>query len=84
MVNALTIGCLIWFTYTLVAINTCAIARAKYLPTILSSMAFMGANFFLIRHVAEAQSTSEFVSYLVGGVTGDLTGIYISKKVHIL
>ena len=84
MVNALTIGILIWFTYTLVAINVCAIARAQYLPTILSSGAFMIANFFLIRHVAEAQTLSEFIAYLLGGMTGDLTGIYISKKVHIL
>ena len=84
MLNALTIGVLIWFTYTLVAINVCAIAKAKYLPTIVSSLAFMVANFFLIRHVAEAETTREFLSYLVGGVTGDLTGTYISKKVHIL
>lgn len=82
--NALLIGGLIWFTYTVVAINVCAIAQAKYLPTILSSGAFMVANFFLIRHVADAQTLSEFLAYLVGGITGDLTGIYISKKVHIL
>lgn len=84
MRNGLTIATLIWLTYTIVAINTCAIARAKYLPTALSSLAFMVANFFLIRHVAEAQTTSEFVGYLVGGVTGDLTGIYISQRVGIL
>jgi hypothetical protein len=82
--SAWTIGILIWVTYTLVAINTCAIARAKYLPTILSSLVFMIANFFLIRHVAEAQTSSEFLGYVVGGVSGDLTGIYISKKAHIL
>jgi hypothetical protein len=82
--SALTIGLLIWLTYTIVAINTCAIANAKYLPTIASSLAFMVANFFLIRHVAAAQTSSEFLAYVVGGVSGDLTGIYISKKVHIL
>jgi hypothetical protein len=80
----LRIAGLIWFTYTIVAINTCAIARAQYLPTALSSVAFMVANFFLIRHVAEAQTTSEFLGYVVGGLAGDLTGIYISKKAHIL
>jgi glucose uptake protein GlcU len=84
MLNTLTIGALIWFTYTLIAINTCAIARAQYLPTAVSSLAFMVANFFLIRHVAEAQTTREFVAYLVGGVLGDLSGIYISKKARIL
>jgi len=82
--SAVTIGALIFCTYTIVAINTCAIARARYLPTALSSIAFMVANFFLIRHVAEAQTTSEFLGYLVGGVLGDLAGIYISQKVHIL
>jgi hypothetical protein len=83
-VNSLQIAGLFWFTYTLVAINTCAIARAQYLPTALSSVAFMVANFFLIRHVATAQTTSEFLAYLVGGLAGDLTGIYISQKAHIL
>ena len=82
--DVVTIGVLIWVTYTLVAINTCAIARAKYVPTVCSSVAFLVANFFLIRHVADAQTHSEFLAYLVGGVSGDLTGIYISKKVHIL
>jgi hypothetical protein len=82
--NTLRIAGLIWFTYTIVAINTCAIARARYLPTALSSIAFMVANFFLIRHVAEAQTTSEFLGYVVGGLAGDLTGIYISQKAHIL
>jgi hypothetical protein len=81
--RALILATLIWVTYTLVAINTCAIANAKYLPTILSSAAFMVANYYLIRYVASAQTASELLGYLVGGVAGDLTGIYISRKVGI-
>ena len=66
------------------AVNTCAIARARYLPTAISSVAFMVANFFLIRHVAQAQTTSEFLAYLVGGLAGDLTGIYLSRRLGIV
>ena len=82
--RAITIGALIWITYTLVAINLCAIARAHYLATIGSSVAFMVANFFLIQHVSTARTMPEFASYVVCGVAGDLTGIYISKRAGLI
>lgn len=82
MTEAIKIAVLIFVSYTLVAVNTCALA--KYLPTFISSVLFMCANFFLIRHVADAHTTAEFMGYLIGGVGGDLAGIYISKKAHIL
>ena len=77
--SGVQIALLIFLSYTIVAINTCAIAKARYLPTFLSSVSFMCANFFLIRHVAEAKTREEFLGYLIGGVSGDLAGIAISK-----
>lgn len=81
--DALTLGGLIFVSYTIISVNTVAMAKSKYLPTFLSSAAFMLVNFFLIKHVADAKSTQEFVGYFVGGVSGDLAGIYISKKWNI-
>jgi hypothetical protein len=43
----------------------------------------MVVNFFLIQHVAEAKTLSEFVGYCIGGVTGDVCGIWVSTKLKI-
>ncbi len=83
MLAAITIGLLITLTYAIVAINTIAISKGKYLPTFISSLGFMVVNFFLIKHIAEAKSTSEFIGYCVGGVSGDFLGIFISKRFKI-
>lgn len=84
MIEGTKIAALIFVSYTIIAINTCAIAKARYIPTLISSTAFMCVNFFLIKHVADAKTTSEFIGYLIGGVGGDVFGIYISKKTNIL
>ena len=78
-----TIAVLICLSYSIVAVNTIAIAKTKYLPTFVSSLAFMIVNFFLIKHIAEAKSTEEFIGYCVGGVGGDFLGIWIAKKFNI-
>lgn len=83
MIAAFNIGVLIFLSYTIVAVNTIAMAKQKYLPTFVSGAMFMCVNFFLIKHVAEAASATEFFGYLIGGVCGDAAGIYISKKVNI-
>jgi hypothetical protein len=77
--SGIQIALLICMSYTLIAINTCAIAKARYLPTFLTSTVFMVVNFALIQHVASAKTLNEFWGYLVGGVSGDLLGIAISK-----
>jgi hypothetical protein len=84
MTAGLVLASLIFLSYSIIAVNTCAIAKARYLPTFISSTAFMCVNFFLIRHIAEARSWREFIGYLIGGVSGDLFGIYLSKKWNII
>ena len=83
MLGGIEIALLITLSYSIVAINTIAIAKAKYFPTFCSSLAFMMVNFFLVKHIAEAKSTGEFVGYCIGGVSGDFLGIWISKRFKI-
>jgi hypothetical protein len=81
--QAAVVGLLICLSYSIVAVNTIAIAKRRYLATGISSLGFMVVNFFLIRHVAEARSTSEFIGYCIGGVCGDFLGIWLSKRFNI-
>jgi len=83
MIQGFSIACLIFLSYTIVAVNTIAISKRNYLPTIISSTLFMVVNFFLIQHIAEAKTLSEFVGYCIGGVTGDVCGIWVSTKLKI-
>lgn len=80
-IDAFAIGGLIWLSYTIVGLNTIAISRTNYRLTILTSGLFMTVNFFLIRHVAEARSWKEFARYFIGGILGDVTSIWIGKRV---
>jgi uncharacterized membrane protein YjjB (DUF3815 family) len=81
MAEAVQIALLIFFTYTILAVNTIALAKSKYVPTMITATLFMVVNFFLIKHVADAKTIAEFLGYLIGGVSGDMMGIFISKKV---
>lgn len=81
--SAVRIALAIAFSYTIVAVNTIALAKAKYLPTFISGLLFMAVNFFLIKQVAQAQTMREFLGYCVGGVAGDFLGIWISKRFNI-
>lgn len=81
-IAGLQIGLLIFSSYGLLAFNTRAIAHCRYPSIIVSATLFMCVNFFLIRHVAEAATVAEFVGYLVGGVSGDVIGAYMSKRLE--
>lgn len=83
MMSGFLIALLITMSYSIVAMNTIAISRKKYVATGVTSLIFMVVNFFLIRHVAEAKTVDEFIGYCVGGVAGDFLGIYLSNKFNI-
>lgn len=81
--RALLLGLSIMLSYTLIGVNTIAVARTRYLATFISSTMFMGVNFYVIKHVADAHTPGEFACYCIGGVCGDLLAIFISKRFHI-
>lgn len=81
--KALILGLSILLCYTIPAVNTIAQARLKYVATFVSASLFMAVNFFVLKHVADATTVGEFIGYCVGGVGGDLLGIYISKRFRI-
>ena len=81
--TAILLGLSIAVSYCIVAVNTIAITKRKYLPTFISSTLFMMVNFYIIKHVADAQTTREFIGYIIGGVVGDFLGIWVSKQFNI-
>jgi hypothetical protein len=74
------LGVLIFISYTIIAINTRAIAKAQYGGALLSGGLFMCVNFALTRYIVEAKTWTEFLSYLIGGMAGDCVGIYLSVR----
>lgn len=74
----MSLALLIFLSYSIVAINTRALAIRHYVLAGISGAAFMIVNYFLIQSIAEAKSTSELVYYTVGGVAGDMFGIYLT------
>lgn len=75
----MTLAILIFVSYTIVAANTVAIAHKQYGRTAVSSILFMLVNFYVTKHIVEANSTYELILYVIGGTAGDMAGIWVSK-----
>jgi len=83
MLRAVEIAVLICLSYSIVAINTIAISKRNYRWTGVSSVLWLIVNFFVVKHIAEANSARELVGYVLGGVSGDFLGIFISNKFNL-
>ena len=83
MLEAVEIAVLICLSYSIVAVNTIAIAKRNYRATGISSVLWLIVNFYVVKHIAEANSTRELIGYVIGGVSGDFLGIFISHKFDI-
>ncbi len=81
-VTALIIGLAVFISYTIVTINVIAASKLRYGATAVSSLLFCSVNFLLIRKIAEASTLAEFGAYAIGGMCGDLCGIWISHRLH--
>jgi hypothetical protein len=65
--------------YLLITINFRAVAHSNYGWTAGTDLAFAGFNFWLIKRIAKSESTIAWVGYTLGGVTGSLLGIFVTK-----
>lgn len=67
--------------FAILCINIRAVAQADYLTTAVSDGLVAAINFFVIKRIAQTgDSTSQWIGYIVGSVTGSMVGIYISKN----
>jgi hypothetical protein len=66
--------------YLLITINMRAIAHSNYAWTAGSNLTFAGFNYWLIKRIAKSESTLAWIGYTLGGVTGSMLGIFLSKS----
>jgi hypothetical protein len=79
-------GFLLFFAQTisfaLISLNYRAIAQANYLYTGLTDVFIAMLTFFVVRKIAQTQTTiSHWIGYTIGSVLGSFMGIFISKFV---
>jgi len=70
---------LVFLAYTLLAVNTAAIARTRYARAGFTCVAYMIVNFYLTRSIVHSEGWYELSLYIVGGLAGDLFGIWLTK-----
>jgi hypothetical protein len=66
-------------SYFLVTVNYRAIAQANYPWTAISDLTYAGAQFILIKKVAESKSKTAWLGYTLGGVVGSFGAIWLTK-----
>jgi hypothetical protein len=75
----MTLAVLVFLSYSIIAVNTAAIAQKHYLRAGGSCVMFMLVGFFVTKHIVEAKTTYELVLYIIGWTAGDMTGIFITN-----
>jgi hypothetical protein len=78
--TASTIAACMWLFYVLASINIRVVAKGRYVASGLSDAGIATVQFLLIQRVAAASSWLEMAAYVVGGVCGGATGIYLTKR----
>jgi hypothetical protein len=68
--------------YFLITVNLRAASQGLYFWTAVSDMLCAANGFFLIKRVAESKSKLGFAGYVLGGATGSIIGIWLSKMVY--
>jgi hypothetical protein len=67
--------------YCVVTINTRAIAQASIPATVFTDFGIAALNWATIRFIAKHQDNAfQFVSYLLGSISGSTVGILLSKS----
>lgn len=73
---------IMFIQYFLVVANTRAYAQGHYAWTAVTDLVFAWLNFTLIQQVAKSNSTKDRVAYTLGGTTGALVAIWVTKIVY--
>jgi predicted neutral ceramidase superfamily lipid hydrolase len=68
-----------FFIYFLVILNTRAYTKDNYVLTGVSDLLFASLQFFVIKKISKDESNKSFLPYVLGGLVGSLTSMYISK-----
>jgi len=69
-------------SYSLLCINFRAVAQAHYLWASLSDFAIATLSYFVIKRIAHSDNTlHQWLGYALGGVTGSILGIWLSKLI---
>lgn len=71
---------MMFLNYGLVVVNTRMIARGSYRGTALSDAAIAILGFTLIRHVAETDALTAMAGYVMGGVSGSMLGLWLTRQ----
>ena len=80
MISFLLFYALMTVQYALVAINTRMVAQGRYGGTAVSDALIAVLGFALIQHVAAADTLYAQAGYVLGGVTGGVLGVWLSRS----
>jgi hypothetical protein len=71
---------LVWFQYTILAVNYRAVAHARYGATMLTDAVIAICGFTIFKLIVESQGVLEIAGYAIGGMLGGATGIWLTRK----
>ena len=77
--NAFLLFVLMFVNFTIQAINIRAVAQERWVYIAVTDAAILIANFTMIQQVAKATTRLEQVWYTIGGTTGALFGVWVSR-----
>lgn len=75
----LLLGLLLWVHYTLLSVNTRAVAQGRYIATGITNAVIALCGFTLFKLITEASTPMGVLGYTIGGVIGGATGIWITR-----
>jgi hypothetical protein len=80
----MTVACLLFalmcLNYGLNTISFRMIARGSYVGTATADALIAALGFWMIQEVAHSQTWLAFAGYVLGGVSGSLLGLWITRK----
>lgn len=66
--------------YAAVCWNWRAVANARYIEIALSDAVFATLTFSMLKKIGEATTAWARIGYVVGGILGSLTSVWVTKR----